>query len=91
MRCARERLADQVARWLVCGVRLGRTGRAPTAGGGSMPLDGVQLLHAPAGRQQQQQQQQQQQEQQQAGNDGSSAGPMELYYATVFASEHIVP
>jgi hypothetical protein len=81
MRCARERLADQVARWLVCGVRLRCTGTAPTAGGGTMPLDGVQLLHAPAG----------QQHQQQAGNDGSSAGPMELYYAAVFASEHIVP
>jgi len=74
MRCARERLTEQVARSLVCGVRVGCA--LPAAeGGGSMPLDGVVLQRAAA----------------HTDAHGGSGGAMELYYATVFASEHIVP
>ena len=74
MRCARERLTEQVARSLVYGVRVGCT--LPTAeGGSSMPLDGVALQRAAA----------------HTDTRACNEGPMELYYATVFASEHIVP
>ena len=75
MHCARERLTEQVARSLVYGVRVGCT--LPTAeGSGSMPLDGVILLQRASAH---------------ADTRAGNEGPMELYYGTVFASEHIVP
>ena len=74
MRCARERLAEQVARLLVYGVHIGCT-LPTTVGDGSIPLDGVVLQPAET----------------HACARDAGGGVMELCYATVFASEHIVP